>query len=128
MKLTKSAKPAAPKRHEPKVGCGVPAAVVTPGSQDVAASRAPACRRITFRFRAETAAKVFVAGTFNGWDPSAQSLKPTATAPGLVQATLLLPPGRHEYKFVVNGTWQADPECPEWTLNSCGSLNSVIQV
>ena len=44
------------------------------------------------------------------------------------ETTLHLPPGRYEYKFLINGTWCADPECTEWVRNHVGSLNSVIRV
>lgn len=47
---------------------------------------------------------------------------------GVFKTALFLPPGRREYKFVVNGEWRADPECPELATNGRGSLNSVITV
>jgi hypothetical protein len=40
----------------------------------------------------------------------------------------MLPPGEHEYKFVVNGDWRIDGSNPQWTPNDVGSLNSVINV
>ena len=109
-------------------GRGARAAGVLASPGAVARTDKPASRRVIFCFRAESDAEVFLAGTFNGWDPSVQPLKPATPEAGLQQATLLLTPGRHEYKFVVNGAWQVDPECPECVVNPFGSLNSVIQV
>ncbi len=39
--------------------------------------------------------------------------------------TLPIPPGRHEYKFVVNGAWYADPNSADCVPNAHGTLNSV---
>ena len=44
---------------------------------------------------------------------------------GEFTCTLTLPKGRYEYKFVINGTWCADPECTDWVQNDMGTLNSV---
>ena len=53
---------------------------------------------------------------------------PVAQDSGDYHITLMLPPGRHEYKFVINGEYKIDPDCPQWTLNDFGSLNSVLDV
>lgn len=84
------------------------------------------CQRIEFRLRAKPGSAVFIAGTFNDWDPTNLPLRPTDE--GAYRATLLLPPGRHEYKFIVNGVWRMDPECPDWVPNPLGTLNSVVSV
>jgi hypothetical protein len=47
---------------------------------------------------------------------------------GHCKTTLVLPPGRHEYKFVVNGEWCVDANCAECVPNDQGSLNSVVTV
>ena len=128
MAQNKGTRPAAPKRGGLPAGRHPRAAVAAPSTGGLADRGEPASRSVTFRCRAESDAAVFLAGSFNGWDASAQALKPTTPSEGLQEATLLLPPGRHEYRFVVNGAWQADPECPEWTPNPFGSRNSVVQV
>ncbi|OGV73818.1 MAG: hypothetical protein A3K19_24565 [Lentisphaerae bacterium RIFOXYB12_FULL_65_16] len=69
---------------------------------------------------------MFVGGTFNNWDPKRSPLKEEQC--GLFGATLMLPKGTHEYKFVVNGEWRCDPNCPDWAPNSLGTLNSRMQV
>ena len=64
-----------------------------------------------------------VAGTFNDWD-----LKPHANEPGpggAWKATVWLPAGRYEYRFVVDGQWLSDPNARECVPNSFGSTNSV---
>jgi 1,4-alpha-glucan branching enzyme len=84
-------------------------------------------KRVTFKVRADPGSMVFVAGDFNKWDPAANPLSdPSGT--GDFSTVLLLPPGTHEYKFVINGTWCVNPECPDWVQNNLGTLNSVCKV
>ena len=85
------------------------------------------CRKIEFRVQAGPGSRVYVAGSFNDWDPTTLPLHPLEED-GLYSATLLLPPGRHEYKFVVDGVWRMDPNCADWVPNALGSLNSVVSV
>mgnify|MGYP001160719151 CR=1 FL=1 len=82
-------------------------------------------KRVKFEMKAEPGSEVFVAGTFNSWDPKKN---PMTAKKGVYSASLLLPKGRHEYKFVINGVWCVDPQCTEWAPNGHGSLNSVITV
>jgi 1,4-alpha-glucan branching enzyme len=87
----------------------------------------PRRKRVTFRFEAGPESDVRLAGTFNNWDPAAHPLT-RRNGNSTYSASLLLPPGRHEYKFVVNGEWQCDPACAEQVANEHGTLNSVIHV
>ena len=82
-------------------------------------------KRARFEIEAEKGSEVFVAGSFNGWDPAKNKL---TFRRGVYSTSILLPAGRHEYKFVVNGIWCVDPECAEWTPNGMGALNSVLVV
>ena len=84
-------------------------------------------KRVRFELSAAPGSRVFVAGTFNNWNPTANQLKDNPGS-GHCKTTLVLPPGRHEYKFVVNGEWRVDPNCAESAPNDQGSLNSVITV
>ena len=84
-------------------------------------------RRVVFTVRAEPGSKVFLAGSFNNWDPTAKEMI-DKKADGAFTATLQLPPGDYQYKFVIDGTWCADPECPDWLQNDHGTLNSVKRV
>ena len=83
--------------------------------------------------RAQKAATVCVAGTFNDWNPTATPL--TRQADGTWAATLALPRGRHEYKFVVDGEWCCEPGCetvyqgcPKCVANPSGTMNRVVEV
>ena len=84
-------------------------------------------KRVTFRFKAEKGADVRVAGSFNDWDPGARPLLP-AKENGEYAVTILLPAGRHEYKFIVDGQWLSDTGCAESVPDGHGTLNSVVVI
>jgi 1,4-alpha-glucan branching enzyme len=84
-------------------------------------------KTIQFEISAKEGSKVYVAGTFNNWDPTTHPLE-HHPEDGVFRGTINLPVGKHEYKFVVNGVWHLDAKCPNWTHNEHGSLNSVIHV
>ena len=44
------------------------------------------------------------------------------------EAMVPMPPGRHRYRLVVGGVWQADPYNEEHEVNEHGERNSVIVV
>lgn len=88
---------------------------------------APKTRRVTFSIRAETGCKVFLAGDFNNWNPAEKEML-DKKGDGVYTATLNLEPGEYQYKFVIDGTWCADPECTDWLQNDHGTLNSVRRV
>ena len=82
-------------------------------------------RNVRFDLSVEPGSRVFVAGTFNNWDPAAHPLKDNPGS-GHCKATLRIPPGRHEYKFVVNGAWMLDPNGTDWAPDGHGTMNSVL--
>ncbi len=84
-------------------------------------------KRVTFQIANDSGKDVFLAGSFNDWDPAQKQLK-DSNGNGLYTVTVLLPKGEHQYKFVVNGEWHVDPDCDNWVRNDLGTLNSVIDV
>jgi hypothetical protein len=40
----------------------------------------------------------------------------------------ILPKGTYEYKFIVDGTWTCDPNCPDIVCDDQGSENNMIVV
>ncbi len=80
--------------------------------------------RVTFSFQAPPGtSSVHLAGSFNGWSPTADPMHDCGTN-GVYTITRSLPAGRHEYKFVINGdTWMSDPANPHKTP---GYGNSVL--
>ena len=96
-----------------------------PASQKKGAK--PAAKAVVFTVHAEKGKSVYLAGEFNGWDPSAKKMAWKARS-GFYAATVKLVPGRYEYKFVIDGTWCADPENLDSVQNDQGTWNSVITV
>ena len=84
-------------------------------------------KRVTFRFEAGAEGDVRLAGSFNNWDTATHRMR-RPSGSGAYVAVLLLPAGRHEYKFVVDGEWLCDPACTESVKNEHGTMNSVIEV
>jgi hypothetical protein len=70
----------------------------------------PRTESVTFRIDAPTAQHVFVAGSFNGWNPRQYPL--SKQPQGQWQTTISLPLGRHEYKFIVDTEWVHDVNNP----------------
>jgi 5'-AMP-activated protein kinase regulatory beta subunit len=101
--------------------------VKAPVAKPAAKKIAPKTQRVMFSVRAEVGSKVFLAGSFNNWDPAAKEMSDKNSS-GNYAATLSLAPGAHQYKFVIDGTWCADPECADWIQNDHGTLNSVKHV
>jgi 1,4-alpha-glucan branching enzyme len=87
----------------------------------------PPRREVGFVLEFTDAEHVYVCGDFNDWHPT--SLRMIGSADdGLWEKRLTLPPGRYEYKFVVDGNWLHDPDARENVFNIFGSLNSVVEV
>lgn len=88
----------------------------------------PAAKKATeFTVHAEKGKAVYLAGEFNAWDPTAKKMAWKARS-GCYTATVKLAPGRYEYKFVIDGTWCADPENLVSVRNDQGTWNSVVEV
>ncbi len=71
------------------------------------------------------ASRVILAGTFNGWNEQALSMKPTSTG---WEMRLQLASGRYEYKFIVDGQWLHDPANSNKKVNEHHTYNSVLWV
>jgi hypothetical protein len=81
-------------------------------------------RRVTFSCPAPVAKEVFVAVRLTA-GPAQGS--PEEAALGL-KAVKYLPPGVHEYRFVVDGTWVDDPACRTAGRIHTACENCVLQL
>ena len=87
----------------------------------------------TFEIRAPQAKQVFLAGSFNAWDASALPMKQAGG--GAWSLAVELEPGKHEFKFVIDGAWCCEPGCdgphpgcPGCVPNDMGTMNRVVEV
>ena len=78
------------------------------------------------KFHREQAQAVFIARTFNDWQPTVTPM--LSLGDGKWAKELSLPPGRYEYLLVVDGEWLCDPTATEQASNPYGGFNSVLVV
>ena len=81
---------------------------------------------VVFQYKADTAQKVFVAGTFNNWDGRKGVM--AKNAEGVWEAILTVKPGRYTYKFKADGVWSLDPQNPVSADDGKGGRVSVLIV
>lgn len=108
------------------VGVAAGAVDVSPAPTPTTTPAVATTRPVTFVLMDLNAHRVFLSGEFNGWSADQTPLKRNHT--GHWETTLDLPPGRYQYKFVVDGQWIPDPSATEYVYNPHGTLNSVIEV
>lgn len=79
---------------------------------------------VQFLLVAPEAHSVALVGDFNGWDPTAVQLQRDAA--GIWSGTIMLPPGRHAYSFIVDDSiWTPDPKAPTVEDADFGRPHSV---
>jgi len=88
-----------------------------------APTKAATKRRVTFKLHAPEAKDVRISGNFNEWAFDGAPLKKDTN--GTWKTLVSLEPGTYEYRFVVDGEWRDDPECPLRVENPFGSQNCV---
>jgi hypothetical protein len=47
---------------------------------------------------------------------------------GMWQKIIMVPPGRYEYRFLVDGQWRNDPTNDRTCVNSFGTINNVLEI
>lgn len=83
-------------------------------------------QKITFSFESSNAKEVILMGDFNNWNRKKHPMKKDDN--GKWTKALILPPGQYEYKFLVDGQWQQDPQNNRICPNNFGSYNNVFNL
>ena len=83
-------------------------------------------RKVTFLFESTRAKEVILLGDFNDWNPKTHPMKSDGS--GKWNKTVIMPPGRYEYKFLVDGKWAEDPRNDQHSSNCFGTCNSVLDL
>ncbi len=83
-------------------------------------------RRLTFSLEAPGAKQVILVGDFNKWNEKAHPMRKNDK--GIWGKIVMLSPGMHQYKFLVDGEWWNDPNNDQTCYNDYGTLNSLIMV
>ncbi len=77
-----------------------------------------------FRLKGHELAKsVMVTGSFNNWSESGYTMARDVEG---WYIDLHLRPGKHRYKFIIDGNWVLDPDNPHWEENEFSTGNSVL--
>ena len=80
---------------------------------------------VEFRFKpAGQGRQGCVAGEFSQWEP----VKMEGRSDGSFAAAMAIPPGVYQYKFVVDGRWQIDPDNSSFAMSPMGTVNSVAHL
>ena len=81
---------------------------------------------VNLTLSAPEAKQVHVAGDFNDWKVSDDSLMKRENGNWTIKFNLV--PGRYRYRFVKDGEWLEDPNNPKQAKNPYGQLDSLIEV
>lgn len=99
-----------------------------PESPVVAAAPRTDTTIVRFVLVALGASTVALVGDFNDWNVASTPLDSPADD-GVWTIAVALPPGRHQYAFMVDGErWVTDPSAPTAVEDSFGLPNSVVTV
>lgn len=83
-------------------------------------------RSVTFVLYEPRASKIEIAGTFTNWQRV--PMYRNRTDPGMWGARLDLPPGLHQYKYIIDDEWLPDPENVFPIKDPDGNINSSFAV
>ncbi len=84
-------------------------------------------KRIAFTLEAPEDASVQIAGDFNNWVPERLHLTNSNGKPVWIRA-VSLKPGAYQYKYLLNGSWIADPGNNKTVNDLFGGANSIVTV
>ena len=100
---------------------------------DPAPAHAPACgvevteHGVRFVQPGEACLRILVAGDFNHWSATASPLRYNPKL-AVHYALVDIPPGRYQYRLIIDGVWQTDPYNANVQLNGYAEHNSVLVV
>ncbi len=86
-------------------------------------------KEVKFSFKPpQKAQTVYLAGSFNNWNPNATPMTDT-DGDGIWEIVIPLPAGKHLYKFVVDGSeWYDDPNNPDKEDDGHNGYNSILYI
>jgi 1,4-alpha-glucan branching enzyme len=83
-------------------------------------------KKAFFSIEAPTAEEVILMRDFNKWDTKVHPMKNDGN--GFWSKTVVIPPGKYEYKFLIDGDWKEDPRNVQTCPNCFGTLNSILNL
>jgi 1,4-alpha-glucan branching enzyme len=89
-------------------------------------AEAPALRRVPFIVKVDHANEVVLTGDFTNW--AAQGVRLIKGSEGNWLGQIELPPGKYQYRLLVDGQWRDHPDASERVPNPFGSENCILTV
>lgn len=90
-----------------------------------AAEPTEAGRAVEFMVTVAGAKSVAVAGSFNGWSPTAHPMR-SVGPDGTWSVEIVLPAGEHKFMYVIDGRrWLTPPTADEFVDDGFGQVNGV---
>lgn len=83
-------------------------------------------KKVMFSLEATEAKDVVLMGDFNNWNPKTHPMKKERN--GVWNKTVMLSPGKYEYKFLIDGNWVENPQNDQTCLNCFGTQNSIFNL
>jgi len=83
-------------------------------------------KKVSFSIKAPEAKEVILMGDFNNWDPMLQPMENDGN--GVWTTSIIVSPGKYEYKFLVDGQWKEDPGNEQTCPNCFGTTNSILDL
>ena len=90
-------------------------------------NKTSAKKKVDFLLPAAPGKNVYVAGSFNDWEPSNSQMH-YQVEQNCYLLSIELAPGSYEYKFVIDGEWYLDEGNDNFAANDFGTLNSCLTV
>ena len=94
--------------------------------KDSAPKTDAASKKESFAYFAPSAENVMLVGDFTEWEQNPITLKKQKD--GTWKANVELQSGEYQYRFLVDGQWQDDSQCPDRRDNGFGQQNCIRQV
>jgi len=83
-------------------------------------------KRVTLTLSAPNAEVVYLMGDFNDWNQRMHPMRQEGA--GIWKKTILVTPGRYEYRFLVDDQWKNDPSNDRLCPNCFGTENNILEV
>jgi 1,4-alpha-glucan branching enzyme len=83
-------------------------------------------RRVNFSLKAPLVKEVILMGDFNNWDAESHPMEKDEN--GVWKVSMKIPPGKYEYKLLVDGRWRLDSGNTQTVMNGFGTKNNVLTI
>jgi len=116
-----------PRAPQTQASAASPTAPALVAASTATSPPAPTPIRVRFHLQARGARRVSLVGSFNQWSAEGIVLEPVSDG-ATFAGTVELPPGTHEYMFVVDGRWITDPAAEERRDDGFGRQNALLRL